>query len=174
MALSYFFVGGGVGIKGTDVWPSLSPHRASAESGEAASRAPQWQGAPRAGTVLRVSQGGLAGVLTSPRRDEGRSRPEATLSTPCSVRAGGFEPQWKDFSGKPRDGGQRGRRRPCPPPRPASRTRRPRGHTGTAQVQARRGRSDRRAATPRPPCGLTFSARLTFHNEQLLTHTVTL
>lgn len=67
----YFFVGGGVGIKGTDVWPSLSPHRAPAESGEAASRAPQWQGAPRAGTVLRVSQGGLAGVLTSPRRDEG-------------------------------------------------------------------------------------------------------
>lgn len=105
MALSYFFVGGGVGIKGTDVWPSLSPHRAPAERGEAASRAPQWQGAPRAGTVLRVSQGGLAGVLTSPRRDEGRSRPEATLSTPCSVRAGGFEPQGKDFSGKPRDGG---------------------------------------------------------------------
>lgn len=101
----YFFVGGGVGIKGTDVWPSLSPHRAPAESGEAASRAPQWQGAPRAGTVLHVSQGGLAGVLTSPRRDEGRSRPEATLSTPCSVRAGGFEPQGKDFSGKPRDGG---------------------------------------------------------------------
>lgn len=67
----YFFVGGGVGIKGTDVWPSLSPHRAPAESGEAASRAPQWQGAPRAGTVLRVSQGGLAGVLTPPQEGRG-------------------------------------------------------------------------------------------------------
>lgn len=55
-----------------------------------ADRAPQRQGAHRAGTVLRVSRGSLTGVLTSHVRDEGRSWPEATPHVPRSVRTVGF------------------------------------------------------------------------------------